>query len=151
MPEFTQTRSTVINADAATVHALLDDFHQWGGWSPWEKLDPDLKRTFTGADKGVGAKYAWEGNKKVGSGRMEITGSTPNRLDIDLDFIKPFKASNKTIFELSPEAGGTKLSWTMTGNRNPVFAILGKLLFDKAILKDFDNGLASIKQLAEKK
>ena len=149
MPTFAQTRKATINADAATVHAILNDFHEWAKWSPWEALDPDLKRTFTGNDKGVGAKYAWIGNKKVGSGNMAITGSTPNRIDIDLEFITPFKATNKTIFELSPAGSGTELSWTMSGDRNIVMTILGKLYFDKAILKDFDKGLASIKQLAE--
>ena len=149
MPAFAQTRTTTIKADAATVHAILNDFHEWGKWSPWEALDPELKRTFTGNDKGVGAKYAWVGNKKVGSGNMEITGSTPSRVDIDLEFITPFKAKNKTIFELSPADGGTKLSWTMSGDRNILMTVLGKLYFDKAILKDFDKGLASIKEIAE--
>lgn len=149
MAAFTQTRTTAIKADAAAIHKLLNDFHQWGAWSPWEKLDPQLQRHFAGAEQGAGAKYSWEGNKKVGSGRMEITDSTPDRIDIDLEFIKPFKASNKTIFELKPTAGGTELSWTMTGKRNLVMEIAGKLFFDKAIGKDFDKGLADIKQLAE--
>lgn len=149
MSTFTQTRSTVIKSDPANVHALLDNFHRWEGWSPWEKRDPDLKRTYSGPESGVGAKYAWQGNRQVGSGRMEITGSTPSRVDIDLQFLKPFKASNKTIFELAPDAAGTKLSWTMTGERNLLFTLLGKLFFDKEILKDFDNGLAAIKKLAE--
>jgi len=149
MPKFTQTRSTVVNADSAAVHALLNDFHHWSAWSPWEKKDPELKRTFTGPEQGTGAKYAWEGNKQVGTGRMEITGSTPQRVDIDLEFIKPFKASNKTIFELTPAPSGTKLDWTMTGERNFLWNLMGKLFFDKAIAKDFDEGLASIKTLAE--
>lgn len=149
MPTFKQTRTTVIKSDSARVHALIDNFHRWEGWSPWEKRDPEMTRTYSGPESGVGATYAWEGNRQVGSGRMEITDSTPSRVDIDLQFLKPFKASNTTIFELTPDAGGTTLSWTMTGERNFVFSLLGKLFFDKEILKDFDNGLAAIKQLAE--
>jgi len=151
MTAFSNTRTAIINADAGKIHALINDFHQWAAWSPWEKKDPALKRTFSGAAEGVGSHYAWEGNKDVGTGTMEITGSTPNQIDIDLEFIVPFKASNKTTFTLQPAAGGTELSWTMSGDRNLLFTIMGKLFFDKAISKDFDKGLASIKELAESK
>ncbi len=149
MTAFTQTRKTIIDADPATIHALINDFHNWAGWSPWEKLDPELKRTFSGAKTGVGAHYAWEGNKQVGKGTMEIVESTANRVTIDLEFIAPFKASNKTTFTLTPTAGGTEVDWTMTGDRNLIFTIMGKLFFDKAIAKDFDRGLESLKDLAE--
>jgi hypothetical protein len=149
MTAFTQTRTATINADAATIHALINDFHEWAAWSPWEKLDPQLKRTFTGAPEGVGSHYAWEGNKQVGTGTMEITNSTPEQITIDLEFIKPFKASNKTVFTLSPTTGGTEVDWTMSGDRNLLFTIMGKLFFDKAIAKDFDRGLESLKALAE--
>ena len=149
MPAFSTTRKITIKADAAKIHALLNDFHEWSAWSPWEKLDPALERTYSGADAGVGADYSWKGNKKVGTGNMQITGSTPSRIDVDLEFIAPFKASNKTVFELAPATGGTELSWTMTGNRNFLFDLMGKLFMDKAISKDFDNGLASLKELAE--
>ncbi|MCE5291433.1 MAG: SRPBCC family protein [Nocardiaceae bacterium] len=149
MPSFSNTRTAVINADPATIHALINDFHKWEGWSPWEKLDPQIKRTYSGAAEGVGAQYAWEGNKKVGKGSMEITSSTPNRIELDLKFIVPFEADNKTTFTLTPAGAGTEVAWTMSGERNLLFAILGKLLFDKAIGKDFDKGLASLKELAE--
>lgn len=148
MPSFANTHSTVINTDAATIHALINDFHRWTHWSPWEKRDPELNRTYSGPDEGVGAEYAREGNKQVGTGRMEITASTPERIELDLEFIKPIKASNKTVFELSPVDGGTQLSWTMTGGRNVLMHVAGKLFFDKAIAKDFDQGLAAIKELA---
>jgi carbon monoxide dehydrogenase subunit G len=150
MAAFTQSRETTIAAPPATIHAILDDFHQWQGWSPWEEMDPDLERTFTGPEKGVGAHYAWKGNKKVGTGSMEITGSTPERIDIDLEFIAPFRASNKTVFELVPEGTGTRVVWTMTGDRGLLMSVMGKLFFDKAIAKDFDRGLANLKALAEK-
>jgi hypothetical protein len=149
MASFSQTRDTVIDAPPATVHALLDDFHAWKDWSPWEEMDPDLKRTFSGSEKGVGAHYAWTGNKKVGTGSMEITSSTPERIDIDLEFIEPFKAKNKAIFELAPAGDGTKLEWSMAGDRNLLMTVMGKLYFDKSIAKDFDKGLAKLKALAE--
>ena len=149
MPAFANSREIFIEAPPETVHDILDDFHLWSGWSPWEEMDPDLKRTFTGPEKGVGSQYAWEGNNKVGTGSMEIEESTPERIRIDLQFVKPFKASNKTIFELRPEGGGTRVVWTMTGERNPLMALAGKLFFDKAIGKDFEKGLGNLKVLAE--
>lgn len=150
MPAFSNSRETFIDAPPATVHAILDDFHLWSGWSPWEEMDPDLKRTFSGPEKGVGSQYAWEGNNKVGTGRMEIEESTPQRIAIDLEFIKPFKARNKTVFDLRPEGSGTRVVWTMSGQRNALMAVAGKLFFDKAIGKDFEKGLGKLKVLAEK-
>ena len=149
MPNFTNTRTTVINAPAATIHALVNDFHEWTRWSPWEGLDPDLKRTYSGAAAGVGAHYAWEGNNKAGTGTMAITSSTPDRIEIALEFLKPFKASNVATFSFSEAGGGTRVDWTMSGQRNVAFAVLGRLFFDKAIAKDFDKGLASLKAAAE--
>ncbi len=149
MPSFENSREIVIDAPAATVHALLNDFHHWTQWSPWEELDPDLTRTYSGADAGTGAHYAWQGNNKVGEGSMEIIGSTAERIDIDLEFLKPFKASNKTVFALTPAGACTRVVWTMSGQRNVAFAVLGKLFFDKAIAKDFDKGLAKLKAAAE--
>lgn len=149
MPNFTNTRTTVINAPAATIHALVNDFHEWTRWSPWEGLDPDLKRTYSGAAAGDGAHYAWEGNNKAGTGTMAITSSTPGRIEIALEFLKPFKASNVATFSFSEAGGGTRVDWTMSGQRNVAFAVLGRLFFDKAIAKDFDKGLASLKVAAE--
>jgi hypothetical protein len=149
MPHFENSREIVIDAPAATVHALLNDFRQWTAWSPWEELDPELTRTYSGSAAGVGAHYAWAGNNKVGEGSMEITGSTPGQVALDLEFLKPFKASNKTVFTLTPEGAGTRVVWAMSGERNLAFALLGKLFFDKAIAKDFDKGLGKLKAAAE--
>lgn len=149
MSAFSLSRETVVDAAPAAVHAHLDDFHRWQAWSPWEEMDPSLERTYSGADSGVGARYAWKGNKKVGSGSMEITGSTASRVAIDLEFVEPFKASNKTTFDLRPEGAGTRVVWTMTGDRNLLMSLLGKLFFDRAIAKDFDRGLAKLKAIAE--
>lgn len=150
MADFAMSRSTTINAPADRVHAHLDDFREWQKWSPWEGLDPDLKRTFTGPASGVGSHYAWAGNKKAGEGTMEITASTPSRVEIALEFLVPFKASNVTIFELAPAgAGATQVTWHMTGNRGLLMSLMGKLYFDRAIGKDFDKGLAQLKAVSE--
>ncbi|QSR27472.1 transcriptional regulator [Nocardioides aromaticivorans] len=147
MPAFSHTYSTTIDAPPAVVHGLVADFHEWRAWSPWEDLDPDLHRVYDGA--GVGASYAWSGNKKAGEGSMTFTSITPEQVVVDLEFLKPFKASNVVTFDLAPAGEGTKVAWTMAGQRNLAFAVLGKLFFDKAIGKDFTKGLASLKAAAE--
>ena len=149
MADFTLSRSIRIEADPARIHPLLDDFHQWQKWSPWEGLDPDLKRDFSGPDHGVGSTYHWSGNNKAGEGEMRITDSSLSAVVVDLQFLKPFKATNVTTFALTPAGDVTDVTWTMTGKRNPVMALAGKLFFDKAIAADFDKGLASLKQEAE--
>lgn len=149
MATFSLTRSTHVDADPTRVHGLVDDFHHWVAWSPWEGLDPDLRRTYTGPDTGVGAHYAWAGNSKAGEGTMEIVESTPERIVVDLTFVKPFAARNVSRFDLTPQDGGTEVVWTMTGTRNPLMQLLGKLLFDHKIAADFDRGLAALKAAAE--
>lgn len=150
MADFSMSRSTTINAPTDRVHGLLDDFRQWQEWSPWEGLDPALERRYSGPAAGVGSRYHWSGNRKAGEGDMEIVESTPSRVAVDLQFLKPFKARNLTSFDLEQVGGGqTRVVWTMTGQRNPVMSLAGKLFFDKAIGKDFDRGLASLKAAAE--
>ncbi|WGX98576.1 SRPBCC family protein [Nocardioides sp. L-11A] len=147
MPAFAQTHETTVAAPVTTLHALIDDFHAWSRWSPWEGLDPDLRRTYDGA--GVGASYAWAGNKQAGEGRMTFTSITAEQVVVDLEFVKPFRASNVVTFDLAPVGAGTRVAWTMSGRRNLLFAVLGALFFDKAIGKDFEKGLASLKAAAE--
>lgn len=147
MPSFSQTHETTIAASPAAVHALVADFHDWVRWSPWEGLDADLQRTYEGS--GVGATYSWAGNKQAGQGRMQFTAITPERIEVDLEFLKPFKARNDIAFDFTPIDQGTRVAWTMSGQRNPLMAVLGKLFFDKAIGKDFDKGLAALKAEAE--
>lgn len=149
MADFTLSRSTRIQADPAHVHALLDDFREWQKWSPWEGLDPHLSREYTGPDHGVGSTYRWSGNKKAGEGEMRMTGSTPSAVVVDLEFVKPFKAVNVTTFDLAPTGDATEVTWTMTGARNAVMGVMGALYFDKAIGRDFERGLAALKQEAE--
>ena len=117
---FSLSRSTRIDADPARVHDLVDDFRQWVQWSPWEGLDPDLNREYDGPARGVGSRYAWRGNSKAGEGSMEIIESDPTKVLVDLQFIKPFKATNLTRFDLAPDNGGTDVTWTMTGERKPL-------------------------------
>jgi len=150
MADFSMSRSISIQAEPARVHALLEDFREWQKWSPWEGLDPALNREFTGPDHGVGSTYHWSGNKKAGEGEMAITESTPTSVVVDLEFLKPFKATNVTSFALTPTGSGTDVTWTMTGKRGAIMGLMGKLFFDKAIGKDFDKGLASLKAEAEK-
>ena len=149
MADFTLSRGTRIQADAARVHALLDDFREWRKWSPWEGLDPAMTRELSGPDHGVGSTYHWSGNKKAGEGEMKIIESTPSVVAVDLEFLKPFKATNITTFTLTPAGDATDVTWTMTGTRNALMSVLGQLFFDKSIGADFEKGLASLKQEAE--
>jgi hypothetical protein len=150
--EFTVQRSTTLAAPPAVPFALVNDFHQWGGWSPWEKMDPDLKRTYAGAAAGPGAIYSWSGNKKVGEGRMTILETRPGeRIRIKLEFLKPFTATNTAVFEFQPAGGGTQITWSMHGTRSFVFKAFGLFMdMDKMIGPDFEKGLAGIKALSEK-
>ena len=143
---FRVERSRVIKATPERIYALLEDFHRWTEWSPWEKLDPAMQRTFSGPERGVGAGYHWVGNKQVGEGHMEITGaSAPSDLTIKLDFLKPWEAHNTTRFALRPEDGGTHLSWTMEGSSPFMFKVMGVFMnMDNLIGKDFEKGLANL-------
>jgi hypothetical protein len=148
---FKVERSTVIAAPPDVVLAQIDDFHRWAAWSPWEKLDPNMKRTFEGPASGIGAMYSWTGNSDVGSGKMTITGyEQAKKLDIKLEFLEPMAATNTTEFITAADAGGTKLSWVMNGNHNFMGKAFGLFMdLDTMIGKDFDNGLAALKTVAE--
>ena len=150
MGSYEVSRSASIAADPARVHALVDDFHQWRQWSPWEDLDPDLVRTYGGADHGVGATYSWKGNRKAGQGSMEITGSTPERVEVALAFLKPFKSESVVVFTIAPAAGGTEVTWTMSGEQKGMAGLFGRIVsMDKLVGKDFERGLARLKAAAE--
>ncbi|HNM98484.1 MAG TPA: SRPBCC family protein [Marmoricola sp.] len=142
---FTIERSLTIPAEAAAVFAEVNDFHRWRAWSPWEGLDADLDRTYSGAQQGVGAKYAWNG-KNAGAGTMEIVSAQePRQIDVDLRFTKPFKATNPTSFAFEPTADGTKVTWRMTGSNGLVGHLFFKVfkMHDK-VGADFDKGLAAL-------
>jgi hypothetical protein len=149
MGHYEVTRSVTIAADAARVHALINDFHAWPAWSPWEDIDPSLHRIYSGSASGVGAHYAWEGNRKAGQGSMEITGSAPGRIDIALSFLKPFKSDSRIDFSLVPAGGGTTVTWRMSGEQKGLMAVVGKVMpMDRMVGKDFEKGLARLKAAA---
>ena len=143
--------SAAIAAPPEVVFAQLNDFHRWSKWSPWEKLDPAMKKTFSGADAGAGAVYAWDGNKQAGAGRMTLTDSKPaERIAIKLEFFKPFAAQNDTEFLLEKAPAGVQVKWAMSGQRN--FGMKAASLFmdlDKLVGGDFERGLAELKRVSE--
>jgi carbon monoxide dehydrogenase subunit G len=149
---FRVERSASIKAPPEKVFALLNDFQRWGAWSPWEKKDPAMKRTFSVVTSGKGAQYAWEGNGDVGQGRMEIADSvSPSKIRIKLDFVKPFEAHNIVEFTLEPKGDATNITWAMQGD-TPYFAKIIHVFFnmDRMVGNDFETGLANLKTLAEK-
>ncbi|WEK13135.1 MAG: SRPBCC family protein [Candidatus Microbacterium phytovorans] len=150
MSTYIVTRSIETSASPSRVHAFVDDFRHWAAWSPWEDLDPSMRRAYSGADSGVGAHYSWTGDGKVGQGEMTIESSTPEAIGIRLEFIKPFKALCPTRFEFTPVGEGTRISWTMQGENRGLMVVLAPLLrIQKSIEKDFDRGLAKLKAVAE--
>jgi len=149
---FDVQRAASIKAPPEKIFAVLNDFQKWSSWSPWEKKDPAMKRTFSAATSGKGAKYAWEGNKEVGKGSMEIAESSPpSRLSIKLDFIEPFEGHNVVEFKLEPIGDSTNVSWTMHGPMPFISKVISVFCsMDSMIGKDFEAGLANLKAVAEK-
>ena len=149
---FRVERAITIKAPPEKVFALVSGFHQWGQWSPWERLDPDMRREHAGPPAGPGAVYAWEGDKTVGKGRLEITAATPPSLVVmQLDFLEPFEAHNTTEFHLAGQGDATTVTWVMHGPN----LFIGKLMslfasMDQVVGKDFERGLANLKAVAEK-
>ena len=149
---FRVQREATIQAPPEKVFALVNDFKQWPAWSPWEKLDPAMKRTLGGAATGKGASYGWEGNKDVGKGRMEITDSAPPaKLSIKLDFIEPFEANNTADFSFEPQGTGTRVVWAMHGPSPFISKLMCVFVsMDRLIGKDFEKGLVQLKAAAER-
>jgi hypothetical protein len=140
----------VIQADPARVHDLVNDFHEWTAWSPWEDVDPELQRTYSGPSSGVGAHYAWKGNRKAGEGTMEITGSGPDRIEVELAFIKPFRNTQQVSFSIVPTGGACEVTWRMLGEHHGLMRLVGKVFsMDKLVGKDFEKGLGRLKAVAE--
>jgi hypothetical protein len=149
--DFRVTRSATIAAPASVVFEQVNDFHKWEAWSPWAKMDPNMKATYSGPPAGTGASYAWSGNSKVGEGRMTITESVPSQLiKINLEFLKPMKATNPTEFTFQPSGDQTNVTWTMSGRNgfiSKAFCLFMNM--DKMVGGDFEKGLAQIKMIAE--
>jgi hypothetical protein len=144
-------RSMHMAAPASLVFANIDDFHAWAAWSPWERLDPDMKKDYTGAPHGVGAAYAWSGNDQVGVGNMRILESrAPEHVQIQLEFEEPWKATNLTTFSIKPDPGGSQVVWGMDGESNFMFKAVGLFMdMDATVGKDFERGLSTLRGLAE--
>jgi len=149
-------RTAVVNAPADRIYPLISDFHQWLNWSPWEGRDPALKRTYSGPERGKGAVYAWDGNKNVGSGRMEILeaslpSNSPSKVVIKLDFLKPFEAHNTAEFTMLPQGGATSVIWVMHGPAPFLSKVMQVFMnMDRMIGRDFEAGLANLKTITEK-
>jgi uncharacterized protein YndB with AHSA1/START domain len=148
---FSVRRTITVRAPAEKIFPLIDDFHQWGSWSPYEKKDPAMKRSYSGPASGKGAVYGWEGNKNVGSGRMEILDvSAPSKIVIKLDFFAPFEGHNTAEFTMLPQGDATTITWLMHGPApfmNKMMQVFMNL--DNMIGKDFEVGLANLKRIAE--
>jgi hypothetical protein len=150
--KFSVQRATTVKAAADKIFPLINDFHQWGSWSPYEHKDPAMKRSYSGAASGKGAVYAWDGNKNVGSGRMEILdASAPAKIVIKLDFFTPFEGHNTAEFTMLPQGDGTNLTWLMHGPAPFMAKIMHVFMnIDRMVGKDFEIGLANLKRLTEK-
>jgi hypothetical protein len=140
-------RSALVDAPADRIHPLINDFRRWPAWSPWETKDPGMTRTLSGAETGTGAVYAWDGNRNIGAGRMEILDSiAPARVVIQLDFLRPFKARNTAEFVLKPEGTGTRVTWAMFGPQPFIGKIMDTIMnCDRMIGREFEAGLAKLK------
>lgn len=145
-------RTTSIKAAPEKIFALINDFHSWGSWSPYEKRDPEMKRSLSGAASGKGAVYEWDGNSNVGQGRMEITdASPPSRVTIKLDFIKPIEGHNVAEFVLEPSGDATNVTWVMQGPAPYISKLMSVFInMDNMIGKDFETGLANLRVLTER-
>lgn len=150
--EFQLQRTTTISAPREKVFGLINDFHNWPAWSPWEHKDPNMKRNYGGSPAGVGATYDWTGNSDVGTGKMAITSSMPpSIIGIALDFLSPLEAHNSTTFTLDSIAAGTTVTWEMHGKNNFMSKVMNVFTsMDKMVGPDFDSGLANLKAAAEK-
>jgi hypothetical protein len=153
MSSYEVSRSAFIPAPPEEIFPLVNSFLEWTKWSPWEAVDPEMDRSYSGNDAGVGARYAWSGNRKAGSGNMEIVESDfPGSIKVRLEFTKPFKAVNPTSFTFTPADGGTRVTWRMTGENKglaKVFALVVNM--DKMVGGDFERGLAALSAAATAK
>jgi hypothetical protein len=149
--DFSISRSQKIHAPPGVVYMFVYDFRNWQRWSPWEKLDPDMKKTFSGPEKGEGASYSWVGNDQVGEGRMTIEKAINSRqLEIRLEFLKPFATTNQTVFTFDKNGPDTVVKWTMAGKNDFVGKAFSAVMdMDAMVGKDFETGLEALRRAAE--
>ena len=150
---FRVARSTTILAPSEAAYEQVIDFQKWAAWSPWDKVDPSMKRTYGGAATGVGATYAWVGNSDIGEGKMTIVEARPGQLvRIKLEFYKPMEGVSEATFAFKPDGDRTAVTWSMEGENN--FIAKAFCLFmnmDRMIGGEFEKGLKDLKALAESK
>ncbi len=148
---YTVTRSETMRASPEAIFDYVANFRNWPAWSPWEELDPEMEKTYTGDDGTVGSGYSWSGNRKAGAGSMKLTDiQAPTQMTSDLEFLKPFKSSNTMGFTLSPSGDNTTVTWTMNATHSLMTRVMGFFgLMDRMIGKDFDKGLTKLKGLVE--
>jgi Polyketide cyclase / dehydrase and lipid transport len=144
-------RSAQINAPAEVVFSIINDLRRWGEWSPYDKRDPNMKKTFEGPSAGPGAVYTWNGNSQVGEGRLTIVESKPGELvSMRLEFSRPFKCDNQVNFRIVPSEGGTRVSWIMDGKNNFMGKFMSLIMdMDKMVGTDFEHGLANLNTVAQ--
>lgn len=150
--DFRYERHALIAAPPAVVFAHVNELRNWLAWSPWEKYDPAMKRTFAGPAAGVGASYAWEGNHQIGAGRMTVTASRPaEQVVLQLEFFRPFACTNRGEFTFATEGNSTYVTWSMTGKNKFIGRVMGLFMnMDKMIGGQFEEGLANLRRLAER-
>jgi uncharacterized protein YndB with AHSA1/START domain len=148
---FRVERSIRVSAPPEKIFHYVNDFHQWGVWSPYEKLDPSMRRSYDGTPAGKGAVYEWDGNGKAGKGRMEIIDSSElTRIVLELDFIKPITGHNRAAFDFQPVGSGTQVTWSMDGPSPYIAKVMGLFFnMDRLIGGDFETGLANLKAVSE--
>jgi hypothetical protein len=148
---FSYERKITIKASAEKIFPFINDFKNWLAWSPYEKKDPGMKRTYSPNTAGKGANYEWDGNKEIGAGRMDITEvAEPSLIKIRLEFFRPFKAVNTAEFTLLPVDGGTEVRWVMSGQNQFISKVMCLFFnMDEMIGKDFEAGLVALKALGE--
>ncbi len=153
MADYLVSRSTAVDAPPERVHDLVEDLRAWTRWSPWEGVDPDLRRTYSGPERGEGAAYAWEGNRKAGAGSMRVTSVSPEAVDVHLEFLKPFRSTSEVTFRIVPRGPGDpgcEVTWEMRGERSGVTGVLARVVpVDRLLGKDFEKGLARLRAVAE--
>ena len=143
-------RSLPITASPEELSQHIVDFHKWLDWSPWEGLDPNLSRTYSGSGSGVGAKYEWAGNKKAGAGNMLITSVEPAAIKLDLNFTKPFKSETKTTFDFAQDGDVTTVVWKVLTPKSFMLRVAGIFMnLDKQVGPDLEKGLAALKAIVE--
>jgi len=149
--DFRITRTGRISAPVGVVFDNINDFHKWEAWSPWAKMDPTARSTFAGPVAGPGTSMEWAGNNKVGAGRMTILDSRPGELiRINLEFFKPFKATNLAEFTLKPEGNQTAVTWSMSGKNNFMGKAIGLLMnCDEMVGGQFEQGLANLNSVSQ--